>query len=280
MRQSKFVVRGVCAVGVVPVVALSMVLSGCAMDAADTGAEDLGTQHEELTLAGAGEVGEFTHLNNQNIATTFNTTCFLTEIGGAFRGGGEWAKVAQVSGNWILSIGSQQGGNNNAAAKCVYWPMTNIGTWSKGHSPVFLRNGGFCALQAVSGKFAGGGEQVKVYKDASDNWYVYGGSGTDQSLSATAGCIAVTSNYVRTQWAASNWDLNVLSDVSPTKKFCGLQQVRGAFQSSHEQLWLTIVPDQSGNTFWNLHGESQASSASRLIGGTAGCIAGSDGPIP
>src|SRR3954468_913741 len=68
MRQSKFVVRGVCAVGVVPVVALSMVLSGCAMDAADTGAEDLGTQHEELTLAGAGEVGEFTHLNNQNIA--------------------------------------------------------------------------------------------------------------------------------------------------------------------------------------------------------------------
>jgi hypothetical protein len=245
-------------------------LSGCALE---TGAEseEIGTNQEELSIVAGGEVGQFSHLNNVDMGSSFNKSCFLTQVGGRFVGGGEWVKAEIVGGRWMLSYASQQGGNINASAVCVAQPLTHSKTWNKGGQPVKLRNGGTCFLTRVMGKFVGGGEQVKVYQDAVGDWFVYGGTQSDGNISATAGCIANTQLGTFPVWGAAPWSLNVVLDSTPTKKACFLQQVRGALISSKEQVSVTFA-----NSVWTMRGASAATSASKMIGATAGCVGGAD----
>jgi hypothetical protein len=56
------------------------------------------------------------------MAPTSKAVCFLTEIGGAFAGGGEWVQIATevVEGTefWTLTVQSQQANGTFASARC------------------------------------------------------------------------------------------------------------------------------------------------------------------
>lgn len=263
----KVMARILC-VGAIACVPLAAVgLSGCALEAGEE-VENLATQQEELSIIGSGEVGQFSHRATVDMGPSFNQACFLTNVGGRFVGGGEWVKAEVSAGRWILSYGSQQGGNINARALCVGKPLTHTKTWNKGNTPQRLRSGGTCFLTRVMGKFQGGNEQVKVYKEGGiGDWYVYGGTTTTENISATAGCIdssPIGNPFV--MWGAAPWSLTVVQDSAPTQKACFLQQVKGAFLSSKEQVG--VVPG------WTMSGASAATSAGKQIGATVGCVGG------
>lgn len=110
-----------------------------------------------------------------------NSFCFLSEVSGKFRGGGEHIEITldPYSRDWLLGGDSQQQGVN-AAAYCVgtgynYSRLTAEFTLAQGSiTTVNLDLGGpysSCFLTGIKGKFRGDGERVSVYSNLGE-WYL------------------------------------------------------------------------------------------------------------
>ncbi|HVY26643.1 MAG TPA: hypothetical protein VHB79_08815 [Polyangiaceae bacterium] len=260
---------------------LAATLSGCVMEGAD-GSEDLGSSRSAVSRIGGGAV---LGGNSLDLGPNVHMACFLTGMRGHFEGYGEFIQVAPVNGRWVLSAGSQTGGDISGAAMCIAQDVTVTKSWEIGFLgasvPVFLQNDGSCFLQRVSGKFEGGGESVRVYQDANKNWFLSGSSG-NASMRATAACTGHTFFQSFGNWAASSWDLDLKLDHSPTERACFLQGVKGAFQNFNELAWISPPVGASAKvrTPWTLHAESTWTAANKLIGATAGCTGGfNDNPV-
>lgn len=242
--------------------------SGVEGDAADV--EDVGVVRDSLVNFGGG-TWQWPSTTPTDLAADFNTTCFLTAIGGKFEGGGESVSTYPQFGRWSVFGSTGLNTNLNASARCVGFSQTATGSWSKGQPEKFLQNGGACFLSSVVGKFVGGGEQVLVSRKSNGDWVLNGSSGTDQTIGATARCIkgGFSDLGTFTNWAQGTWSKRMVQDGHPDTKVCFLQGVQGGFRGANEQ-----VSTSHGSTanFWYLNGQSTASSSNSTIGATAGCI--------
>ena len=124
------------------------------------------------------------------LGATGDRVCFLYAVGGKFEGSGESVYVRPSGGMWYLGGTSKQRGVT-ARALCIVRPGINYGpiqNWRQGMGRINLSNQAnvACFLTGLSGKFAGGGEQIFV--DVDNGRWTLGGSSSQQGVSASAVC--------------------------------------------------------------------------------------------
>lgn len=109
--------------------------------------------------------------------------CFLSFVTGKFVSAEEVSVHLGGDGDWYL--GGKGGG---VSAKALIVQTSKPGSfhaevkehvWNAGQGPVKMisKKDGFCFLSGVGGGFRGGGEEVSVYVDKDDHWYLTGRSG-------------------------------------------------------------------------------------------------------
>jgi hypothetical protein len=88
--------------------------------------------------------------------------CYLTGMGGHFRGGGEWVSILHTTRGWYLMVKTGvEGGYIRAEAGCISLvgnPNQRVSgprTWARGASPVSLAgtDAAFCSLSRVQGSY-------------------------------------------------------------------------------------------------------------------------------
>jgi len=254
-----------------------LTLTGCAVsvDSGDA-TDDVATSQAALSVFGGASWNE---LNPpQFMAPTFNSTCFLTAVGGHFEGGGEWVGISDVRGNWTLNGNTMQfvGGGAvptrdalSASGACVSSPITAGGSWDSKHSPVKLQHGGSCFLTRFAGKFIDGGDSVLTWQDANGDWWLGGSIRNDGLVGANAACVANTLVRTAQRWNVARWTFKALHDDPPHTRACFLQGVQGGLRGGAEGVWISYNPNTAG---WYLRGKSAAPSSNSMIGGTIGCI--------
>jgi hypothetical protein len=271
---------------------LAAMLSACGSESIETEdgqAEAVGESTNALSTVGGGELN-YPTFPSVRLMSKFRNSCFLTGIGGRFEGGAEFGQVFNESGAWVLRAGSDQVCDVTTqmrcpvfvAASCVNTEMSHFGTWT--YTPNggdhYLRTGGTCFLTRVMGKFVGGGEYVRVVQNAKREWHITGGTGTNQAISASAGCVDQEPLVAPiTQWGRQDtWSVrSSVNDPDPTTKACFLQGVQGGMRGAAERVSVSNGPSTN---WWYLNGQSSATSSNRLIGATMGCIGGPDPQLP
>lgn len=125
-----------------------------------------------------------------NLGPAADRVCMLTAVGGKFMGRGESVYVRVGGDTWYLGGTSKQRGVF-AAARCIVKPGISYGPerdWQQGMGRIEMSNkrNAACFLTAISGKFAGGGEQVFV--DYANGRWTLGGTSGQQGISARGIC--------------------------------------------------------------------------------------------
>jgi hypothetical protein len=122
--------------------------------------------------------------------------CYLTGMGGHFRGGGEWVGILHTTRGWYLMVKTGvEGGYIRAEAGCISLvgnPNQRVSgprTWARGASPVSLAgtDAAFCSLSRVQGSYQSERDRAYIFA-AESNWYIYGRTDSDKNNSATARC--------------------------------------------------------------------------------------------
>jgi Pro-kumamolisin, activation domain/Cellulose binding domain len=186
-----------------------------------------------------------------SMGTAVNRACFLLEVGGKFKGGGEAARVRIEGDQWILDGSSLTGTDQpvTAAAGCFDAPALSMEySWFQGLPPsrMVTKAGNLCFLTSMTGDFEGGGESIRVLDDG--EFWQLGGTSEQAGVAATARCVPERSSFVA-QWAEFQAPTAL---VSLPGAVCFLSAVGGHFEGGGE----TVFTSQTGND-WQLFGTSQ-----------------------
>lgn len=127
--------------------------------------------------------------------------CYLTGMGGAFNGSGEIVSAnAWAPDHWYILVNTQVvGASIIGEAGCIAaighsrLRTTNVAyryAWSQGQPPVQLPNAdqAFCALDWITGHFAGWGEHIDISHEPDNTQWLAGASG-QQGVMAYASCM-------------------------------------------------------------------------------------------
>jgi hypothetical protein len=226
--------------------------------------------------------------------------CFLTGMGGQFNSAGEGVRIVNQDGYWAVRANWSSGSGVRGTASCVkvsdrsYYTSNTAWTWyqSGGTVPVTiaptesLKAGHTwnCFLTRIAGKFEGGGEMVKTYRNGS-TWYV-GGQSSQVGVRAEARCVQTYANFdysdtvysvsanqsegnVYTQMvSAGGFHSDVCSNETNSMTYpsevsdCFLRRIAGNFDDLHDliiQSWANI-PGVTSNNYWFLTATSTNSS--------------------
>lgn len=100
------------------------------------------------------------------------------------------------------------------------------GTWDQSLGNVTKGVGGagdYCFLTRVSGKFRGGGEEVRLRRDPKTGSWTLGGRSQQSGVAARATCLPMTT-FLSSSWGAVRWispQFSVTSQVSSSLLRCG-----------------------------------------------------------
>lgn len=141
--------------------------------------------------------------------------------------------------------------------------MTLTAGWSQGQAAVNLGSSSnrFCFLTSIAGKFAGGGESVRL-QIVSGQWQLTGTSG-QRDVAAIARCqLNVTGADITSEsvWSQGQGEVNLGSTAN---RACFLMGVQGKFEGGGEAVW---VRKSGGN--YLLGGQSQQAG----VGARARCL--------
>lgn len=181
--------------------------------------------------------------------------CFLTAVSGKFAGGGESVYVSQSDDHWWLT-GSSQQIDVSATAMCIprNWrgqklEISDEYTWTQSNpapKKMGSADGRVCFLTRVTGKFEGGGERVRTYKEQGSWWL--GGNSFQRDVAARARCVNTTQQSGGFLWKQGE-------DSKPMEAApwaCGLTGMHGRFYGGGERV---AIEERDGK--WHLGGRSQ-----------------------
>lgn len=190
--------------------------------------------------------------------------CFLSYIGGAFRGDGEEVGVrVGKDGHWNI-VGRSRQPNLNAKAITVQALEPDLFrsdvkefSWKRSENPVKMihQTDGFCFLSSVTGKLQGFGEEVRVHLGEDGYWYLRGRS-MQFALGAKAICVRVRepgsleAEIVTYKWQAGDEAVKMLNS---REGFCFLSAISGTFKGREDGVGISLGKDG----FWYLSGNSR-----------------------
>jgi hypothetical protein len=122
--------------------------------------------------------------------------CYLTGMGGHFRGGGEWVAIVNRNGTLVLVVETiVDGGYIRAEAGCISLirnPNQRVSApriWERGSGPVSLvgTDAAFCGLIGVQGRYQSERDRVEIFTTGNSR-YLYGYTDSDKANLARAHC--------------------------------------------------------------------------------------------
>jgi hypothetical protein len=127
--------------------------------------------------------------------------CYLTGMGGHFRGGGEWVGINERNGRWYLQVNTKiERAYIRAEAGCISFAgdrsqyVTGPHTWVRGASRVNIADAdiAFCGLSQIQGSYQSGGDQAYIYEArrsiTKSDLYVFGHTNSNHNNRVTARC--------------------------------------------------------------------------------------------
>jgi hypothetical protein len=196
--------------------------------------------------------------------------CYLSKIGGSFRGFGESVYLA-AEGNWYLKGSSGQSGVT-ATTSCITFaalgstgPLNQVyissypGAWKSTSGAAGGTSGQVCFLTGFRGETNGGGEGAAMVR-AGSGWQLQVSHQSGAGIQAQYACIARTggsisvaedTSFVPQASDCSGSTCNALFTTSHGRiNFCAMNSLFGRLRGGGE--FASVLPYSAGNLYANL----------------------------
>lgn len=235
-------------------------VTGCSADGGDTSEPASSTSEAVVSVSQvtwtqgvSSALGVHTHV------TVDQGFCFLSKIGGSFRGNGESVYLDNSEGEWVLGGTSQQSGVT-ATASCIQFAalkhtdlfstvyLSRSGTnWLGASSGPYGGPGQFCFMTGFRGETNGTGEGAAVVPVAG-GWQLQVSHHSGSGIQAQLACIARISGDIslaeNTNFSCSG-STCVFPIVEAQPHFCVLNSLFGRMRGGGE--FALVQPNSPGN---------------------------------